>query len=244
MVEMAARKTFRRFTLQEYIDQMLRPVVGKVRFSEIHVHGTWRPTIADYRRDGGLKLVQSMWRFHTGVRGFSDIAQHATIDPDGYIWEGRSLLVPPASASGYNDPDNDGVHPFMFEMIGNFDVGCEKFEGPQLETVAGMCRAIMTLWNLGPEKIRFHREFTNQKTCPGSGISKPWFIAKVMEYGTKEDDETLELSQTQRKMLVTALKDLHERGLFSDKTWIEKAEKGTLTVSELAWLNTIILTRK
>jgi len=45
-------------------------------------------------------------------------------------------------------------------------------------------------------------------------------------------------------MLVTALKDLHERGLFSDKTWIEKAEKGTLTVSELAWLNTIVLTRK
>ncbi len=182
----ATRKTFRRFTLQEYIDQMLRPVVGKVRFSEIHVHGTWKPTIADFRRDGGLKLMQAMWRFHTGTQGWSDIAQHATIDPDGYIWEGRSLLVPPASATGYNDSDNDGVHPFMFEMIGNFDVGQEKLEGAQLETAAGLCRAIMTMWNLGPDKIRFHREFTNQKTCPGSGISKPWFIAQVMEYGTKE----------------------------------------------------------
>ncbi|GEM_PF-6927029 len=58
---MMANKTFRRFTLNEYIEQMLRPVVGKVRFSEIHVHGTWKPTIAQFRKDGGLKLVQSMW---------------------------------------------------------------------------------------------------------------------------------------------------------------------------------------
>lgn len=169
------RKSFRRFTLTEYID-FLRPFVGRVVFDKIHVHGTWKPTIAQFRKDGGLKLVQSMWRFHTG-QGWGDIGQHATIDPDGYIWEGRSLLTMPCSATGYNG--SNPVHPFMFEMIGNFDKGCELLAGPQLATAAGLCRAIMQLWNRGPDMIHLHREMTNQKTCPGSGIDKGWFLEQV-----------------------------------------------------------------
>ncbi|WP_199615566.1 peptidoglycan recognition protein family protein [Paenibacillus alkalitolerans] len=174
----AAPKSFRRYTLVEYIEQVLRPIVGRVRFSEIHVHGTWKPTIADFRKRPGEYYMQAMYRAHL-ARGFFDIAQHATVDPDGYIWDGRSLLLPPASATGNNDPDADGVHPFMFEMIGNFDRGCERLEGPQLLTTSGLCSAIMKLWNLGQDAIHFHREYTNQKTCPGSGIEKTWFLDQV-----------------------------------------------------------------
>ena len=60
---------------------------------------------------------------------------------------------------------------------------------------------------------------------------------------TRKESETLELTKNQRDMLVTTLQDLVKRGVISDKTWIEKAEKGTLTVSELTWLNTIIFSR-
>lgn len=44
--------------------------------------------------------------------------------------------------------------------------------------------------------------------------------------------------------LVQVLKQMYEKKEFTDKTWIEKEEKGTLTLSELTWLNTIILSRK
>ncbi|WP_199623660.1 stalk domain-containing protein [Paenibacillus alkalitolerans] len=175
------QRQFKRYTLPDYIEQVLRPNTGKVYFSKIHVHGTWRPTIADYRKEMNKeRIIQIMWRAHL-LRGFTDIAQHASIDPEGYIWDGRSLLVPPASAYGNNDPDNDGVHPFMFEMIGNFDYGNEKLEGPQLSTSVGLTRAVMYLWGRVTGDIRFHREMQPGKTCPGSAITKEWFLDQVAD---------------------------------------------------------------
>ncbi|MBW7474368.1 peptidoglycan recognition protein family protein [Paenibacillus oenotherae] len=172
-------KMFRRYTLQEYI-ALLETFVGKVVFTQVHVHGTWKPTIADYRAAADKeRLIQSMWRFHVGTRKFNDIAQHATIDPDGYIWEGRSLLQPPASSTGFNDADQDGRHPFMFEMIGNFDIGAETLKSPQLDTAVGLTRAILERWKLPAAAIKFHREMQPDKTCPGSAIDKSWFVGLV-----------------------------------------------------------------
>lgn len=179
---MAKHAAFRRYTLPEFLAD-LDEYRSKVRFNGIHVHGTWKPTIADYRKSSKKEsLIQAMWRFHTATRKFSDIAQHATIDPDGYIWEGRSLLMAPASAYDHNDSDKDGVHPFMFEMIGNFDKGAEGLKGAQLETTLGLCRGIMAKWQLGTSTIHFHREMQSGKSCPGSGIDKAQFIRQVMDY--------------------------------------------------------------
>lgn len=179
---MGAQRHFQRFTLNEY-QAVLDGVINKVKFNGIHVHGTWKPTQADYRKASKKEsLIQAMWRFHTGTRKFSDIAQHVTIDPDGYIWEGRSLLSPPASAYNHNDSDQDGVHPFMFEMIGNFDQGAEVLSGAQLDTTLGLCRAIMARWSLKLSDIHFHREMQSGKSCPGSGIDKSKFIAQVSNF--------------------------------------------------------------
>ncbi|WP_216651742.1 peptidoglycan recognition family protein [Paenibacillus sp. NEAU-GSW1] len=167
-------KVFKRYTLDEFI-AYLQTFVGQVRFNEVHVHGTWKPTIANFRERPGDYYMHSMYRAHL-QRGFTDIAQHATIDPDGYIWDGRPLLVPPASATGYNDSDDDRVHPFMFEMIGNFDKGVEKLDGAQLETAVGLTRAIVSLFG---SRIVFHREMNPLKTCPGSGVDKDTFVALV-----------------------------------------------------------------
>jgi len=161
----------------------LKPYVSKVKFSQVHVHGTWKPTIADYyKATDKMKIIQAMWRFHTITQKWGDIAQHATIDPDGFIWEGRSLLTPPASSVGYNDPDEDRIHPFMFEMIGNFDVGAEKLEGAQLATAVKLTSLILTMWNLTDDQIKFHREMNPAKTCPGSSVSKAPFVELVRNW--------------------------------------------------------------
>jgi len=176
------RKKFRRFTFAEYVEY-LKPYVSKVKFSQVHVHGTWKPTIADYyKATDKMKIIQAMWRFHTITQKWGDIAQHATIDPDGFIWEGRSLLTPPASSVGYNDPDEDRIHPFMFEMIGNFDVGAEKLEGAQLATAVKLTSLILTMWNLTDDQIKFHREMNPAKTCPGSSVSKAPFVELVRNW--------------------------------------------------------------
>lgn len=176
------RKDFRRFTYTEYVEY-LKPYVSLVNFSQVHVHGTWKPTIADYRKaTEKIKLIQSMWRFHAITNQWGDIAQHATIDPDGFIWEGRSLLTAPASAVGYNDSDKDGIHPFMFEMIGNFDSGAEILEGAQLATAVKLTNAIATMWKLPESEIKFHRELNPAKTCPGSAVNKSSFLQLVREW--------------------------------------------------------------
>ncbi len=59
-----------------------------------------------------------------------------------------------------------------------------------------------------------------------------------------DDSSDLQLSITERKMLVHALKSFKQQNLLSDAKWIDKADMGTLTLSELAWLNVIILSRK
>lgn len=228
-----APRSFRRFTLQEYIDQLLKPVVGRVRFSEIHVHATWKPCMADFRRRPGEYYMQSMWRFHTGTQGWSDIAQHATIDPDGYIWAGRDLLRAPASATGFNDGDSDGVHPFMFEMIGNFDKGCEKLDGAQLATAAGLCFAIMQLWQRGSKMIRFHREFTTLKTCPGSGIDKGWFVERVQALGRKIEPPK---PVTPEPIKIT-FNGKHDAwgSLIDGETWVYARQIGTTLGAAVGW---------
>lgn len=144
------------------------------------MHHTWIPTHANWHSmKNKMDVITGMWRYHTDTRGFSDIAQHVTIDPEGYIWEGRSLLLPPASATGHNDPDNDVIHPFMFEMIGDFDINRDKLEGAQLATVLGLTRAIMDLSKLSDSKVIFHRDMTNQKSCPGTGLEKAWFLEQL-----------------------------------------------------------------
>ncbi|MFD1957341.1 peptidoglycan recognition family protein [Paenibacillus thailandensis] len=228
----------KRYTLDEYI-AYLKSYIDNVKFPEVHVHATWKPTIADYRTKGAEYLVEAMRRTHK-AKGWSDIAQHCTICPDGYIWTGRSLLVAPASATGYNDSDDDKTHPFMFEMIGNFDVGQERLEGEQLNTAVGLTRALVDLFG---SKIVFHREINDTgKTCPGSGIDKAEFIAKVNAYG--KDDDDLTLTEYQWKTVQSTIQELLNKGTITDKTWLEKAESRSLSVSELSWLNLVLLSRK
>lgn len=177
-------KTFKRYTLDEYI-AYLRTFVGKVRFSQAHMHHTWVPTHTHwYKMKNKMDVISGMWRYHTDTRGFNDIAQHATVDPEGYIWAGRSLLEPPASATNYNDSDNDRIHPFMFEIIGDFDKGRDKLEGAQLSTVNVLVNEVMLLWG---SELKFHRDMTNQKSCPGTGIAKEWFLSQLKVVDPKEE---------------------------------------------------------
>lgn len=76
----------------------------------------------------------------------------------------------------------------------------------------------------------------------GYGTDKVLDVVK--ESDTKEDEDKMKLTTSQKTILIAALKGLLEQKVITDTSWIEKAEKGTLTVSELTLLNIIILTRK
>ena len=150
----------------------------KRKVNEVHVHHTFRPNHADFASRPPVQSIEGMYRYHTEQLGWSDIAQHVTIDPTGAIWTGRNWNAPPASSTGFNG--NSIAGPFMFEMIGDFDAGHDRFEGMQQETAIEVSARVQQLFGLDPKDFRFHNEMC-QKTCPGTAIKKADMLDAVRE---------------------------------------------------------------
>lgn len=160
----------RKISMADFGDLLERAALRR-KIDSVHLHHTWRPRHADFR---GLATIEAMRRFHMEEQGWSDIAQHLTVDPTGGLWTGRNWNVPPASAKGHNGTSAQG--PFMIEMVGDFDLGEDPFENPQraavIEVAARLLRRFLPQLEAPAmaTAVRFHNEFTKLKTCPGTAI--------------------------------------------------------------------------
>ena len=168
--------SFRQLTREQFA-QVLEQFPFTRRIDAVHMHHTWKPDHGDYT---GLDTIVAMWRFHTQVKGWSDIAQHISIAPDGTIWTGRNWNRAPASAAGYNG--SSVVGPFMFEIIGNFDRGHDRLRGEQLESVVAVIALVQRRFDLPIETLRFHRSMTDQKSCPGTAVERDEILTLVAAY--------------------------------------------------------------
>jgi hypothetical protein len=174
-------KPFVPLTLEQFADA-LRDFRFTRAVTAVHMHHTWRPRQGEY---AGVRTIDSMWRHHTQANGWNDIAQHLSIAPDGTIWTGRDWNRTPASASGHS------AGAFMFETVGNFDVGQERLTGAQREAVIGVIALVQLRCGLPAESLRFHRDFTNAKSCPGSGIVYAEVLAEVRAARARLSQELL-----------------------------------------------------
>lgn len=149
----------------------------KRKITAIHLHHTYQPNHAQWK---GEKSVRGMRDYHVNERGWTDIAQHVTIAPDGMIWLGRDWNRSPASSNGFNGTSAKG--PWMIETVGNFDKGCDKLEGEQLKSVLHVISEVQKSRGLETESLKFHRHLNSPKTCPGSGIDYDWMLDQVDGY--------------------------------------------------------------
>lgn len=163
---------FKRLSLEQF-SQLLARFPFTRRINAVHMHHTWRPQRSDFR---GHETIVAMWRFHTQQQGWRDIAQHLTIDPEGWVWLGRNWNLPPVSASGHNG--NAQFGPFMFEMIGNFDRGCDPFDGAQREAALEVVAQVQARFGLPADSLVFHNAMS-AKTCPGSSLDFAQVLAEV-----------------------------------------------------------------
>lgn len=131
----------------------------------VDMHHTWNPSHDDYC---GYESIERMCRYHVEERGWDDIAQHVSIAPDGMIWTGRDWNQMPASVGFGLNRDV-----FMFETIGNFDIGHDRLEGAQLQSVIRVISVVQAHFGLPAQSLLFHREvpFT-EKSCPGTSVDK------------------------------------------------------------------------
>src|SRR5690606_8890797 len=84
--------------------------------------------------------------------------------------------LPPVSAAGHNG--NAQFGPFMFEMIGNFDRGCDPFDGPQRDTALEVVAQVQAKFGLPPDALVFHNAMA-PKSCPGSSLDLAEIRAEV-----------------------------------------------------------------
>lgn len=188
---------FRQLTRAQFA-QLVREFNFTRRIVSVHFHHTTSPNHAQWR---GHDSVVGMFRHHTQVRGFSDIAQHLTIAPDGTVFLGRNWNRAPASAAGRDTngvPHNGGsaAGPFMFETVGNFNTGRDPFRDPQTATVIAVIAAVQLRAGLPPAALRFHREMSSTD-CPGTALTKSRIIELVTELHGDGGLESL-LADTER----------------------------------------------
>ena len=164
--------TFKRLSLSQFA-QLLQQFPFTRRINAVHMHHTWRPNRAQFN---GHETIVAMWRFHTQTTGWSDIAQHVTIDPEGFVWLGRDWNRAPASAAGHNG--NSAFGPFMFEMIGDFDTGCDPFDGVQKDTALNVIARVQARFQLPTSSLLFHNAMS-PKSCPGSALDHAQVLAEV-----------------------------------------------------------------
>lgn len=167
-------------------------------FDCVHLHCTDTPDHASWR---GLASVEAMRRYHM-EKGWSDIAQHLTIDPFGVLWSGRPFHKAPASATGFNSGRQT---PFMIEMVGRFDTfarngrAADVLDGRQLRAVADVvCVLGVAIEGIGPfapdtggrrngRSPRPWRQWLiphawlddRGKTCPGNALWSPGTSKRV-----------------------------------------------------------------
>jgi hypothetical protein len=101
------QRPIRRITAAQF-GLLAQPAQLTRKIAAVHVHHTWRPRRQDFR---GFATVEAMRTFHMEQNGWSDLAQHLTIDPQGGLWTGRNWNLAPASATGHNGTAGEG--PFI-----------------------------------------------------------------------------------------------------------------------------------
>ncbi|MBU8770344.1 N-acetylmuramoyl-L-alanine amidase [Cytobacillus oceanisediminis] len=155
--------------------EQLIETLKQFNHTELHVHHTWRPNHSNFNGKNHESVQNGMRNYHVNTNGWDDIAQHVTLFPDGSFLTGRNFGKQPVSIKGYNG--SGSKIPFACEMVGDFDIGKDKLDGKQLDSILKLAK----FFDDQKKYIRFHRE-NAPKTCPGSGIDKNEFMKAVKNF--------------------------------------------------------------
>lgn len=171
--------------------ELLKTLDG-YKFSQLHLHHTWKPTHRNFNGYNHVKLQENMENYHVNTLGWDYIGQHLSLFPDGVWVTGRPFSVTPASIKGWNE----GA--LAVEMIGNFDLpgtgafndlGYDKLEGEQKVEILKIIKYFIDKY--GEQSVKFHRDNpTAGKTCPGTSLNKQDLMreAKLIDKPTGPSD--------------------------------------------------------
>lgn len=144
----------------------------------VQLHHTYVPGYKQFTGKNHIQLQTGMRNYHINTNGWSDIAQHFTIFPDGAIVTGRSMEMIPAGIKGAN------AGAICIECVGNFDAGGDVMRKEQKDAIVRVVKILMDKFSLQPETaVVYHGWWTaagkklgdytrgkSAKTCPGTNF--------------------------------------------------------------------------
>ena len=157
----------------------------KYNYTGLQLHHTWSPEYKHfYKSDGShedeLTRQYNTKTYHVNHNGWSNIAQHFTIFPNGRIVTGRPLSNTTAiGIKGWNS------NKICIEVYGNFDKGHDVMNDVQKKSVIAVYALLCKKFGITPSTstIRCHCWFTaggtylgdynssrSAKTCPGTNF--------------------------------------------------------------------------
>ncbi len=110
-----------------------------------------------------IKKVQT-WGM-SEARNWTDIPYHFLIGLDGKIYEGRNVYTAGETATEY-DPTGH----LLISCIGNFEE--QDVPKAQLESLINLIAFCCKKYQISPETIASHRDYSNQTVCPGTNLYK------------------------------------------------------------------------
>jgi len=108
------------------------------------------------------RRLESIRQYHRS-RGSTwvDIGYHYIVDPEGRVWEGRSLSIEGAHVKATNE------HNLGVMLLGNFNI--QRPTGAQISTLNGFVRNQMSRYRVATNRLYTHREL-NPSECPGTNL--------------------------------------------------------------------------
>jgi hypothetical protein len=100
-------------------------------------------------------------------RNWTDIPYHYLIAADGTVYEGRNV-----NTVGETNTEYDPTGHLLICFLGNY--GQQKLNQELLDVLTQLIAHFCRKYNISPETIATHRDYSKQTTCPGENIY-PYF---------------------------------------------------------------------
>ncbi len=164
----------RMLNIPQWIEYVRGYDFGPISPTRLVLHHTYRPNEAEWR---GLTSMRGMQKYYAGL-GWS-AAPHIYVGPDG-IW----LFTPMSEVGIHAGTGNSGVtgsvwwYSIGLEMVGYFDYA--RPSGAVWTHAKTVMGTLSQRLRIPPRQlISFHRDYTNQKSCPGWAITKDWVVGEI-----------------------------------------------------------------
>jgi hypothetical protein len=119
--------------------------------------------VAFLRDKDPKQYLRNLQSWSRGTRKWADIPYHYLIDLDGNVYEGRDINFAGDTNTAY-DPTSHA----LIVVLGNFE---EVAPNPkQLDAATATMTMLARRFQIGPDKIAGHKDFSADTACPGKSL--------------------------------------------------------------------------